>query len=386
MRPDQWELFKAAAKRQNADGPIPVALIVDCPWIPPYCGVSHWDYFFDLETWFRCNLKVHQDFPDVIWFPSWWSEVGMGAEPSALGARLRFNCNRPPDVEPLPFALERLAEVTSAAPHTDGFMALCLHRYEKLKRRIAEAGFLIPVVAARGPLTIAAFVRGVTRLMEDIVDEPERTLQLLHLTTNLGIGWLKAQAATLGDGVEGILVLDDVAGFIGRKHYERFAHPFLKRYCDAFPPHWVKVFHNDASVAACLERIADAGFDVLNWGVETSLPQACRRVGGRLTLMGNVPPLDLGARGTPEQNHAAALQALREAGEHPFILSFAGATTTGVLPENIRALARAAREFNEQRRGATARPTGPPAPRPTPPRPIAAPAGDPPHHSAPPQP
>ena len=79
MRPDQWQLFKAAAKRQNRGGPIPLALIVDCPWIPPYCGVGQWDYFFDVETWFQCNVKVQRDFPDVIWFPSWWSEVGMGA-------------------------------------------------------------------------------------------------------------------------------------------------------------------------------------------------------------------------------------------------------------------------------------------------------------------
>jgi uroporphyrinogen-III decarboxylase len=349
MRPDQWQLFKAAAKRQNRGGPIPLALIVDCPWIPPYCGVTQWDYFFDVETWFQCNVKVQRDFPDVIWFPSWWSEVGMGAEPSALGPRLRFNRGRVPDVEPLPFPMDRLDELTLPDPHTDGFMALCLYRYEKLKPRIADAGFITPVVAARGPLTIASFFRGVTNLMEDIVDEPERTLQLLDRTTNLGIGWLKAQAEVLGEGVEGILVLDDLAGFIGRKHYQRFAHPFLKRYCDAFPSHWVKVFHNDASVAACIDLIPDAGFDVLNWGLETSLSKACEKLGGRITLMGNVPPLDVGVRGTPDQNYAAAMKAMREAGEHPLILSFAGATTTGVSPDNVRALARAARDFNQPR-------------------------------------
>lgn len=349
MRPEQWQLFKAAAKRQNRSGPIPLALIVDCPWIPPYCNVGPWDYFFDVETWFQCNVKVQRDFPDVIWFPSWWSEVGMGAEPSALGPRLRFNRNRVPDVEPLPFPIERLDELTLPDPKTDSFMALCLYRYEKLKERIAGAGFITPVVAARGPLTIASFFRGVTNLMEDIVDEPERTLKLLNLTTNLGIGWLKAQAEVLGDSVEGILVLDDLAGFIGRNHYQRFAHPFLKRYCDAFPADWVKVFHNDASVAACIDLIPDAGFDVLNWGLETSMAKAREKLGGRMTLMGNVPPLDVGVRGTPPQNYAAAMQAMQEAGDHPLILSFAGATTTGVSPDNVRALARAARDFNQSR-------------------------------------
>jgi uroporphyrinogen decarboxylase len=273
----------------------------------------------------------------------------MGAEPSALGSRLRFNRNRVPDVEHLPFAMDRLDELTLPDPHTDGFMALCLYRYEKLKQRIAQEGFTVPVVAARGPLTIASFFRGVTGLMEDIVDQPERTMKLLDLTTNLGIGWLKAQAEVLGDCVEGILVLDDLAGFIGRKHYQQFAHPFLKRYCDAFPPHWVKVFHNDANVTACIDLIPDAGFDVLNWGLDLSMKQACEKLGGRMTLMGNVPPMALGVRGTPEQNFVTAMQAMEDANGHPLILSLGGATTTGVTPDNVRAIARAARDFNARR-------------------------------------
>ena len=94
--------------------------------------------------------------------------------------------------------------------------------------------------------------------------------------------------------------------------------------------------------------IPDAGFDVLNWGLETSMTKACEKVGGRLTLMGNVPPLDLGVRGTPEQNYAAARKAMQEAGDHPLILSFGGATTTGVSPDNVRALARAARDAQRE--------------------------------------
>ena len=109
------------------------------------------------------------------------------------------------------------------------------------------------------------------------------------------------------------------------------------------------MFHNDASVAACIDLIPDAGFDVLNWGLETSMTKTCEKIGGRMALMGNVPPLDLGARGTPEQNYDAAMKAMQEAGDHPLILSWAGVTTTGIPPENVRALARAARDFNSRR-------------------------------------
>ena len=170
------------------------------------------------------------------------------------------------------------------------------------------------------------------------------------MTTELAIGFLKAQVEALGDGVEGILVLDDIAGFIGREHYQKFAHPFLKRICDAFPKDWVKVFHNDASVTACIDLIPDAGFDALNWGLDLSVTQARERLGGRMSLMGNVPPLDLGVRGKPDDVYAAARDCMEKAGDDPFILSLGGATTTGTRPENVQAMARAMNDFNRSRK------------------------------------
>ena len=61
----------------------------------------------------------------------------------------------------------------------------------------------------------------------------------------------------MGDTVEGIFILDDIVGFINEEHYQEFAHPYLKRICDAFPKDWVKVYHNDAEVDACLDHLPD---------------------------------------------------------------------------------------------------------------------------------
>ena len=352
MRPEQWQHFKAAAKGETRGGKVPLALIVDCPWIPGYAGISHWDYFFDADAWFEANVRVQRDFPDVIWFPSWWSEIGMGAEPSALGTRLRVYPDRIPDVEHLPFPMAELERLTLPDPKTDGFMSLCLYRYRKLGKRIRDAGFCVPVVSARGPLTIASFFRGVTELMTDLVDDPQRTLRLFDLTTDLAIGWLKAQIEVLDGGVEGILILDDIVGFIGRRHYEEFAHPFLKRICDNFPADWVKVFHNDASVAACLDLLPHTGFEVLNWGVKPAVADAFERVGDRMCLMGNVPPLELGVRGKPEQVYDAAIEVMEKSAGRSLILSWGGATTIATPPENVRAMERAVRDFNAGQGGA----------------------------------
>ena len=39
MRPEQWETFKQAARLEKLDR-IPMALIIDSPWIPGYFGIK----------------------------------------------------------------------------------------------------------------------------------------------------------------------------------------------------------------------------------------------------------------------------------------------------------------------------------------------------------
>lgn len=343
MRPEQWQIFKRAAKREPGAG-VPVALIVDSPWMPGYLGIGHMDYFADPEVWFRANVRVIEDFPDVIMFPSWWAEYGMAIEPSALGSRIHVYDDRTPDQTPGLGHIEDAASLAPVNPNTDGLMPFALQRYRSMKARIFDAGYTIPVVAARGPLCLAGFLRGITTFMEDLVESPDAVEKLLALTTKCVIDWLTAQAETIGDSVEGILVLDDIVGFLSPAMYRRFAHPYLKQICDAFPAEWVKVYHNDANVRPLLSQLPDTGFDVLNWGHNVPVAEAAQKTGGKMCLMGNVNPLDIGVRGTPEQVEAAARDVLAsaQAASAPLILSVGGGVSPGMPADNIRALVRAA--------------------------------------------
>ena len=347
MRPEQWQLFKKAAKRQPVERP-PVALIVDSPWIPGYCGINHLDYFLDPEVWFQANLHVHQDFPDVIMFPSWWVEYGMAIEPSAFGNRIHFHEDRTPDQTPTLFRLEDAARFAPANPKADGWMPFVLRRYRMQKARIFDAGYTIPVVAARGPLCLAAFLRGATEFMTDIGDAREEVHALLSLTTKCVIDWLSAQAEAIGDSVEGILVLDDIVGFLSLRSYREYAHPYLKQICDAFPAGWVKVYHNDANVRPCLAELPDTSFDVLNWSDRIPVSEARQKTGDRLCLMGNVPPLEIGVRGTPEMVTESARSVLEQSQGGPFILSLGGGVSPGMPAANIRALADTAAGFGRK--------------------------------------
>ncbi|MFB3905361.1 MAG: uroporphyrinogen decarboxylase family protein [Acidobacteriota bacterium] len=347
MRKEQWSIFKSVAKKRPQHE-VTVALIIDSPWMPGYLGLSHHDYYFDPETWFAANLRIVKEFRDLIVFPSWWVEFGMAIEPSSIGGRIHFWSDRPPSQSPLLSRLEDHSRLEPVNPFTDGLMPMALHRYRSMKARVFDAGYTIPVVAARGPLCTAAFLRGVTELMMDLVENPEEVHHLLEFTTEVTISWLKAQAETIGETVEGILVLDDIVGFLSPAHYRQFADPYLKRVCDSFPPDWVKVYHNDANVGAFLADLDKTGFDVLNWGKMLDVTAAYSHLGDcpKLTLMGNVSPLELGVNGTPDEVRKAAADILSRSRGRPHILSLGGGVSPGMPKANILALLDAAREFN----------------------------------------
>ena len=130
-----------------------------------------------------------------------------------------------------------------------------------------------------------------------------------------------------------------------------FCHPYLKRICDAFPKDWVKLYHNDADIEACMDHLPDAGFNVLNWGKQTDIEDVMSRIGGQITLMGNVNPLEIGVRGTPEEVHAATMDVLNKSEGERIILSVGGGTSPGMPKANIEAMLSALNTYNAARRG-----------------------------------
>ena len=86
---------------------------------------------------------------------------------------------------------------------------------------------------------------------------------------------------------------------------------------------------------------------MLNWGKQTDIADVKARVGGRMCLMGNVNPLEVGVRGTPEEVRAATLDVLEKSGGEGIILSVGGGTSPGMpRAEHPRDAGRAQREFN----------------------------------------
>jgi uroporphyrinogen-III decarboxylase len=320
-------------------GTPPVALIVDSPWMPGFHGVSQLDYYLDPELWFASNLRLAEEFPEVIFLPSWWVEYGMAIEPSTVGARVLYHPDQPPSVVPLLASLSEVSRLPDVHPWRDGLMALALHRIKVSKPRICDAGQIVPIITARGPLCLASFLRGITELMVDLVEDPDGVHRLLQYSTETVIRFLHAQAEALGDEVRGVFLLDDIPGMLSRRAYLEFAHPYLKQIFDTFGTGCVRIYHNDANVRPFLADLPSAGIDVLNWSHMIPVAEAFEKTGSQITLMGNVAPLELGVNGTQEQVQQSARQVIEDAAGRRLILSLGGGVSPGMPAGNIRALA-----------------------------------------------
>jgi uroporphyrinogen decarboxylase len=324
-------------------GHVPVALIVDSPWIPGFLGLSTLDYLTVPEVWLAANLEVERRFPEAIFVPGFWVEIGMAAEPSAFGCRVSFYPDRPPSAHPLAASLEALADVGVPNPLADGLLPLVLNYYRRAEPRVNDAGHRVKIVAARGPLTLATHLVGVSALLLALRLDPAAAHRLLRVTTSLVRNWLEAQAAALRE-VEGVLVLDDIAGFISERDYLAFAQPYLKEVFEAFPGA-LKLFHNDTNNPVSYPHITGLGVHVFNFTHEQPLAKVRALVGPDLCLMGNVPPLQVLAQGAPEAVRDRARACVAAHGpRRGLLLSAGGGVSPGTPGENVAALLAAARE------------------------------------------
>ena len=338
--PQHWQDFLVAA-RGGVPERVPVALIVDSPWLPGFAGLHTLDFFLDTRLWLDTYLELLARFPQVVFLPGFWVEYGMANEPSAFGTRVVWRADQPPSIRHLDLPPSEWPKLPRPDPETDGLMPLVLRRIELLERGALPQPHRIHLVAARGPLAVAAHVLGMLPFLEATALEPEATAAALEIFSDTVIAFLRAQLARLREPV-GVLVLDDLPGMLSPAAFDAIALPALQRVFDAFPG-LLRIYHNDTPCPHLLPKMGQLHCEVWNWSHEMEVAAVRAAVGPRMALLGNVAPLDTLVRGTPEQVFAEARACVdKVAAAGGFILSAGGGLSPGTPAENIDALVRAA--------------------------------------------
>jgi uroporphyrinogen decarboxylase len=141
---------------------------------------------------------------------------------------------------------------------------------------------------------------------------------------------------------DGIFLLDDLVGFLGEEDFLEFGFPYFKELYATDVT--VKFFHNDAPCAKSVRHYPALGINLLNPDIQSTLNDLRDLAGPSLTLLGNIPPRDVLANGSPANVRAAVKKLLAGTRDHSrLILSCGGGLPPGVTTENIKAFVEAAR-------------------------------------------
>lgn len=341
MTNKQWKTLLKVVAGERVD-PVPLGLIIDSPWLPNWAGMTIKDYFDDDGKWLEANLKAEHEFPELMFLPGFWSEFGMCTEPAAFGAECVWHENELPFAEKVITDAEQIRDLEIPDARTDGLCPAMIERLQKHQDKIEAEGHAIKFAVARGPLNIASFLMGTTDFLMTMSMQVDLCSEMLRKVTDFTVEWIKIQKEAF-PSIEGVLLLDDICGFIGPDDFQQHAAPNMKRIYEAFDAK-VKFFHNDAEGKHCAPYLADIGINLFNFSFEHSLPEMKEWTANKVALLGNIPPRDVLGAGSPDEVRAAVKAALESLDDKTrLILSCGGGMPPGVSSSNINAFIEEAR-------------------------------------------
>jgi len=342
MTDQEWNTLISVVRGETLR-PVPTGFIIDSPWLPKWAGHTILDYFTSEQTFLEDNLKAIRTFQQTIFLPGFWSEYGMCTEPSAFGAVSMWEENEFPFAKKVLRSPADVEHLEKPDPRKHGLLPFVIKRLKHLQPEIEKAGHRIRFAVARGPLNIATFLMGTTEFLTALKTDPELMHRLLTITTDYLVDWIAYQRECF-PSIDGILLLDDIVGFVSRRDCETFALPYLKRAFSADVT--VKFFHNDAPCKACAPLLPEAGVNFLNFGIQHTLSEMRTWTGNTISLLGNIPPRDVLASGTPadvKRSVTDMLNALEDRSR--LMVSCGGGMPPDVPTENIQALISTVREL-----------------------------------------
>jgi uroporphyrinogen-III decarboxylase len=324
----------------------PVGFIIDSPWIPGWYGISNIQYYASGEHWFKSNEKAINLFPDAWFLPGFWSEYGMCTEPSAFGARMIWLEKNLPHAEKIMKGIEDFNSLPQPNVKTDGLLPFVIDRLKENEENIKKMDHQIRFAITRGPLNIASFLMGTTEFMMSLAMNPDESRLLLDKITTFICDWVAYQKECF-PSIDGILVLDDIIGFVGEYEFTEFVIPSFKKIFSSIDAK-ARFLHNDAQGLVTSRFLKEINVNMFNFSFEHSMEEIRNLAGPEVVLVGNIPPRDVLAAGTPLQVNESVKKAMNEIKDHSRIIwSCGGGMPPEVSNENIAAFINAVKEYSK---------------------------------------
>lgn len=324
----------------------PTGFIIDSPWIPGWYGISTIDYYTSDELWLKSNLKAVHTFPETWFLPGFWSEYGMCTEPSAFGARMVYFERGFPHADKILRDIADAELLPQPNVKTDGMLPFMINRLKNSQKAIHEADHQIRFAIARGPLNIASFLMGTTEFMLALSMDPEGSHKLLKKITDFICDWLSWQKECF-PSIDGVLILDDIIGFVGEAEFAEFVLPCFRKIFSVTGAR-ARFLHNDADGLITAKNMQAMGVNMFNFSFNHSMGEIRELAGPNVILVGNIPARDVLGSGTPADVENAVKKAFGEISVHERIIwSAGGGMPPDVKDENIHMFIGSVKKFSK---------------------------------------
>ncbi|MGB9877275.1 MAG: uroporphyrinogen decarboxylase family protein [bacterium] len=277
------------------------------------------------------SLLLEKFQPDGI-FPM----MDLSVEAEALGLKIDFPENAPPSVREHPIKnKETLDSLKRNFKPMAGRMPVFTAVVRKMKQNfpVLIGGYII------GPFTLAGELVGVEDFLKMLIIDPGLAKGILSFTTD----FLTRYAGELfSAGADVIAILDPTSVTLSPKYYNEFSAPFIKEMVERLKK--PLILHICGDTNHLLEAMAGTGAVGLSLDSMVDLREAADRMPNNIALIGNLDPVNVFWRATPEVVERRTRELVeRMMGVNNFILSSGCDIPIEAPLENISAFMRAGR-------------------------------------------
>lgn len=300
-------------------------------------GRSYLDYVRDYRVLAGAQIftaeKFEIDYVSVISDP--------GREAHSCGAAIHFFEDQPPSIDEgnaLLSEKHRLSQLQTPDPAVAERMHDRLMALQQFKEQVSHEKLIEGWI--EGPCAEAADLRGINALMLDFFDDQEFILDLFEFVTEMEINFAREQ---LKAGADLIGIGDAAASLVGPRIYEEFVWPYEKKMVEAIHEMGGMVrLHICGNTRSLLSGMGRLGCEIVDLDYMVSFGEARKAMGSDQVLLGNIDPVNVLMKGTPEEVHEALEHCYVEAGPH-YIVGAGCEVPRGTPEENLEAMLEFAR-------------------------------------------
>jgi uroporphyrinogen decarboxylase len=279
---------------------------------------------------------------DIVWPGSGYHNLAI----RGIGGRIKFRIKGTPDVlEPIFGGDWRTPKPPAARVREDPGIQLLVEAARILARSIGER--TVVGTSQWAPFTLAGLAYGVENLMRDTYRNKAAVHAVMEYASELCFEYLRP---FIDAGVSMISLADPTASgdLISRNQFADFALPYLRRVAERIRERgvWVLV-HICGNTTNRLDLVAETGAQIISIDYKVDLSRAREILGGRLAFAGNLNPVAIMQKESPEGVAAASHEAIRKAaGAEGGYLLMPGCDIPPSVPfENVKSMVETAHAF-----------------------------------------